>query len=333
MAKEKKKRKWLKVTLIVLGSIIGALVVGIGGYNGIKYWRFSEFYGMASKVRTNPGLNDGFITQGLCYLPDDDIYITSGYMTNGNASRIYSVDKDNNIRFTELYEKTESGAETAFKYHCGGISCEGDYIYVASDCKINVFRKTEVLNDDKAYLVKSVTVNNNASFVFTTDTYLYVGEFNDSKNYVCENTFTDEATGVTTNAIVTKYYLANFNFNSVLGTDVSVPITEYAIRDQVQGFCITDSGKFVMDTSWGPSASNYYVYEIEEDAKPDAYDDLTPVYYLNEARLKRHFTGPSMAEDLDYHGGKVYVTSESASNKYIYGKLFFYNYIYGLSIE
>ena len=40
-----------------------------------------------------------------------------------------------------------------------------------------------------------------------------------------------------------------------------------------------------------------------------------------------------MAEGLDFTDGKVITLTESASNKYIFGKFFFANYIVSLDIE
>ena len=44
------------------------------------------------------------------------------------------------------------------------------------------------------------------------------------------------------------------------------------------------------------------------------------------------FTGPAMSEGLDFYEGRVITLTESASNKYIFGKFFFANKIVGLEI-
>ena len=56
--------------------------------------------------------------------------------------------------------------------------------------------------------------------------------------------------------------------------------------------------------------------------------DGAPVYMLGEC--VREIKGPAMGEDLDYYNGKVITLTESASNKYIFGKLFFANDIVAL---
>ena len=51
--------------------------------------------------------------------------------------------------------------------------------------------------------------------------------------------------------------------------------------------------------------------------------DGAPVYYLGDCI--KEIPGPAMGEDLDWFNGKVITLSESASNKYMFGKLFFAN--------
>ena len=322
----KKKHHILRNILIVFLSIIALFAIGIGAYNGIKHIRFKGYYEIATRRRDNPGLNDGYVTQGLCYLEDEDRYLTSGYRKDKKSpSRVYSVDKDNKQHYAELYF-IKDGAEKKFTYHCGGVASEGDYVYVASASKIFSFKKSDILNSNKAVAVKSFSVNCAASFVFTDGQYLYTGEFNDGNAYKTNNTFTN-TDGETTKAIISKYNLSDVNEK-----EKGIPVLEYAIRNSVQGRCVTASGKIVLDTSWGRNPSHFYVYDGFQD-KIDTKDKDVPVIYLDSRYLKQDIVGPSRAEDLDYHNGKVLVASESASNKYIYGKLFFYFYINGLTID
>ena len=322
----KKKHHVLRNILIILLSIIGIFALGIGAYNGVKHIRFKGYYDIRTKRRDNPGLNDGYVTQGLCYLEKEDVYLTSGYRKDKKSpSRVYSVDKDNKQHYAELYF-IKGGKEQKFTYHCGGVASEGDFVYVASASKIFSFKKSDILSSNKAVAVKSFAVNCAASFVFTDGDYLYTGEFNDGDSYKTNNTFTN-TDGETTKAIISKYSLSDVD-----SQEKGTPLLEYAIRNSVQGRCVSSSGKIVLDTSWGRNPSHFYVYDGFQD-KVDTKDGDVPVIYLDSRYLKQDMVGPSRAEDLDYHDGKVLVASESASNKYIYGKLFFYFYINGLSID
>lgn len=319
-----------RILLKVILWIIGILLIIIVGYNCIKFIRYSSYYSIHTNMRNNPGANDGFITQGLCYMEDEDLYLTSGYMTDKKkASRIYIIDKNNKERYASLKIQKDDGSLTPCYYHCGGMSYEGNNVYIASGSKIHILDKEKLLNDNEAIITKSVSVNNSASFVFTTSDSLYVGEFNDDGAYKTKNEFTN-TDNETTKAIISQYTLSSI--------DSGTPELEhiYSIRNKVQGFCITSSGKFVMDTSWAISSSHFYVYDNfqnKQDTTITYEDKEVPVTYLDSRYLIKDIKGPSMAEDLDYHNGKVLVASESASNKYIFGKLFFYWYINGLTIN
>ena len=49
--------------------------------------------------------------------------------------------------------------------------------------------------------------------------------------------------------------------------------------------------------------------------------DGAPVFFLEQC--KKELRGPAMAEGMDYFRGQLITLTESASNKYIFGKLFF----------
>ena len=82
--------------------------------------------------------------------------------------------------------------------------------------------------------------------------------------------------------------------------------------------------------SYGLADSVYYIYNEADCIKSEHTLDGAPVYYVNN--LEEEFTGPAMAEGLDLYNGKVITMSESASNKYIFGKFFFANKIITLDI-
>lgn len=325
--KTKKKGRVLKGILIGLLSVVALIAVAIGGYNGIKYWRFSDFYAVRKNLRKNPGLSDGYITQGLCYLEDIDTYLTSGYMTDKKKpSRVYSVDKDNKSHFCELFRKDKDGNEVAFTYHCGGVASEGDYVMTACNKNVYVFSKEDILTKDKAVVVSAFAVNNNASFIFSSGEDVYVGEFNDVKNHYTTDHEYKVADDEIYQAIISKYSLTD-----VLNQKEAAPSREFVIRDRVQGMCVTSKGNIVVDTSWGMNPSHMYVYQ--DTGKADAKDGEIPVTFLDSTCLIKDLTCPSMFEDLDYYNGQVLVTSESASTKYIYGKFCFYNHIYGVTLD
>ena len=322
-----------------IGWIVLSIVLGIGtiiflwfaAWNCLKFWAHADYYAIKESLRTNPGLNDDFIPQGVTYLPKEDVYLTSGYMTSkSKASRIYSIDAENNVHYSEVYIDGKIST-----MHAGGMCVIEDTVYVSSGSKLHLFSLEDVLEKDRVDQIKEISVNNSASFCFAKGDYLFVGEFHDGGAYVTDHPFqtADEEMHY---AIVSQYCIAD------LGKEEMTPVLVYSLPNKVQGFCVTDSGRIVLSTSYGISASHYLVYDLgkdpvteTEEVKKLAKADMegSPVVFLDKDSQVMDLRGPAMSEDLDYHDGLVVTVMESASNKYLFGKLFFYNDIVGLRIE
>lgn len=310
--------KVFKIIGIVLGTILCVVVLALLSLNLIKFAIYSEYYSAEDSLCVNPGMNDGFVQQGVAVADGTDYTIVAGYMKDKTQnSRIYVVSSSGVSHYVNLVKNSET-----FTGHCGGVATSHDKVYLANGSKIYTFNLSDVINAkeaDKVEIGEGIKVNNNASFVYTNDTYLYVGEFNYSNKYICEHPY--ETNEGLHKAIVTKYSL----------TDLSTPIQIFSIRDKVQGIAFTN-GYVVMSTSWGVNDSIYYIYEEASATPSDNYLDGCQVYYLDNC-LKQ-FKGPAMSEDLDvYKDGVIVTTTESASDKYIFGKFFFANRVVTIDIN
>ena len=307
-----------KALKFLLGFLCGLLTVVIlvwGGLNLLKFPIYGEYYSVKTDVCVNPGLNDGFVCQGICHVEDEGKILVSGYMTDKSASRIYVTDTDNNSYYVTL-----SSGGKAYKGHVGGIATRGDKIYLSCSDAIHIVSLSDVLNAEGGEAVEieeKLPVNNNASFIYASDTYLYVGEFHDGGAYVTEHPY--ETSDGLNHAIISRY-----SFD-----DLTKPDRVYSVRDKVQGVCFAE-GKVVLSTSYGLTSSVYYVYDEADAEYLGATLDGAPVYAL--VNCQREISGPAMSEGLDYYDGKVITLTESASNKYIFGKLFFAYRIVALDI-
>lgn len=315
---KKKLPKAVFIPIIVFSVLIGILLLAWGGLNIIKYPLYSDYYGAKTNLCTNPGLDDGFICQGIAYDDGSDLVLVSGYMADGSASRIYVTTLDDKSHYVSLTE-----GEKAFTGHAGGIAVSGGKLYIATGYGIYILNLSDITNAENGASLdvgEKIHVNNKASFCYTDDTYLYVGEFHDGGKYNIEGHDFETAEG-THYAICSRYALS----------DPSKPDRVYSIRDKVQGICFMPDGKIVMSTSYGITSSVYYVYEESDAVNSGKTVDGAPVYYLD--KVEKQFNGPAMAEGLDYLDGKVITLTESASNKYIFGKFFFANKIVVLDIK
>lgn len=310
-------KKIFKGILAFLVGIISLVVVAWGGLNIAKFAIYSEYYSINENVCKNPGLNDGFVCQGIAANEANNVFIVSGYMKDHSASRLYITDKNNESYFVSL-----SSNGKAFKGHAGGVATTGDNIYLASGDTIYTFSLSEVLNSENGAIIdigEGIEVNNQASFVYTDETHLYVGEFHDGENYITEHPY--QTNDGKYYAIISRYPL----------NDLSKPNKIYSIRNKVQGACFTPDGKVVLSTSYGLTSSVFYVYNEADAVDSGQTLDGAPVYYLNNCL--NEIKGPAMSEDLDYYDGKVITLFESACDKYIFGKFFFANKIVSLDIN
>jgi hypothetical protein len=206
-----------------------------------------------------------------------------------------------------------------FTGHVGGIATTGDTVYIANDDRLHTVSLSKILSageGEKIDVGEGIPVNNQASFVYSDEEYVYVGEFHDGGKYVTNHPYETEDGSY--NAIVSKYKLGEFD----------TPEKIYSIRDKVQGMCFTPDGKVILSTSYGLADTVYYVYNESDAINSGLTLDGAPVYYLNG--VVKEISGPAMGEDLDYYNGKVITMTESASDKYIFGKFFFANKIVAL---
>lgn len=305
----------IKFLIGFVAVLLVFIILVLGWLNLEKVAIYSGFYLYRDVVCKNPGLNDGFVHQGICVDDASGKIVLSGYMADHSASRLYVTDTENNDYYVSLNKDGK-----AFTGHLGGIAISGETVYIASEDAVHILSLASLMNaknGDTLNIEKSISVNNQASYIYTDDTYLYIGEFHDGGQYITEHPY--ETQDGLYHAIISRYKL----------NDLTKPDRIYSVRDKVQGICFAD-GKIVLSTSYGLADSVYYIYNESDCIKSENTLDGAPVYYVNN--LEKEFTGPAMAEGLDYYNGKVITMSESASNKYIFGKFFFANKIITLDV-
>ncbi len=304
----------LKGLVILIVAILCLALLLVGGLNIAKFPIYSEYYSMEETLCTNPGLDDGFVCQGICVSEENGVILVSGYMADKSNSRIYVTDFESNSYFVEL---TRNGGEK-YTGHAGGIALTGDTVYISNGSKLYVFSLTDVLNaknGEKVDIGEGVKVSSAASFVYADEEYVYVGEFNNPAEEQKEHIYGEN------HSIIEKYS----------HDDLENPVKIYSIGDYAQGVCFTPDGKVILSTSYGLTSTVYYIYNEADATDTGEMLDGAPVYMLGEC--VREIKGPAMGEDLDYYNGKVITLTESASNKYIFGKLFFANDIVALDFN
>ncbi len=306
-----------KILLGILAAVLALVILVIGGLNIAKFALYPDYYAIKTDICKNPGLSGGFVCQSVCAYEEGGKFLVSGYMKDGvSASRIYVTDKDNNSHYVSVMLEGK-----AFAGHADGIAYNGDTAYLVCDGAIHVLSLSDILNaknGDEVEIKEVIALDNNGgASVYTDGTYLYVGEFHDPATpYIMNNPY--ETPDGTYNAII-----ARFTFD-----DLTTPDKIYSVRNQVQGICFTPDGKVVLSTSYGLADSYYYVYNESDAVDSGLTRDGVPVYFLCEPT--QVVKGPAMSEGLDYYDGKIITLTESASDKYIFGKFFFADKIVAL---
>lgn len=284
-----------------------------------KYIVYPQYMQNKQDVCKIPALNDGFMPQGLSYA-GDNVYIFSGYhgkdielhlSENGTPKQIIAVDENGN----------------RLQGHGGGITCIKDYVYLADNSQLVIFRLSELKNAahlDKVARVAVFPVDTAASFCFATEQYIFVGEFFRAKDYEIDpsHAYTTPS-GDAHRALVSCYPL-----NEDGSIADAYPLYSISIPHQVQGFAVKGD-TFITSQSWGLSSSKITFYKGlgETDTTISVSGKAVPLYYLDSTNRSQTVKMPAFSEELTVVGDRVLVSFESACNKYIVGKFFFANQV------
>lgn len=272
-----------------------------------------------------PGLDEGFVPQGLSY-DGEGGYIHSGY--HGKLMSLYLVTGDES---KQILPVDESG--TLWEGHGGGVARAGDYVYVASESKLIIFRYADLKSakdGDRVASIGTFAVDTEASFCFADENCIYVGEFYRPVDYETDPTHhVTTPSGDAHKALVSCYPLAED------GSIADVyPLYSISIRDQVQGFAIKGD-TVILSSSWGLSSSklDFYNGMTHDGTMIDVSGKSVPLYHLDSSTHVKTVDMPSFSEGLAIVGDRVVISFESACNKYIIGKLFFANRLVSYPID
>ena len=338
----------MKVVLIGIAIFLAVILVAIGGFKLYDYIGAAEFYNNSEVVFKTPGVNDSnFVPQGMSYIPEKDTFIFTGYMGKpilgklgeDIASRIYVRDGKGNLTFTRLLNANG----TPYLGHAGGVDSFGEYIYITSEEShgIDVFSAADILSGkSETRSIGRINTYNNPAYCyiyeFEGEKYLMVGSFHkDESDYVTpEHERITTPSGDNNTSVMTVFKL---NEGAEFGV-LPDPVAIISAREITQGICITPDGQMVISSSWGLATSYLYFYDLSkvqstenynykgtviygDDEKEVKFDFTIPCYYIDSTCLVDAVKAPPMSEGLVCLDGKIIMLSESACNKYMFGKL------------
>lgn len=304
----------MKKTLKILGISVLTILVILGGF--LVFWFFgdsyNDFYKKSQKEFAIAGLNDGFIPQGLCYT--SNTFLTSGYMKDGSASRIYVVDKATND--TVKYFTLKIDGEF-YVGHAGGIATNGTKVWVAGDKIVHTFNYSDLLTVENAGsidVLATFEAKNGADFLTVNNNLLWIGEFHKTGKYDTAADHTIQtASGKTNKAISFAYEIDNSLSNGFNTTAVKAIST----GSQVQGMAISNDS-IILSSSYSLPNSKIYCYNnVLNETSSQTFDysgEIIPLYVL--VQPEHTLTAPSMSEEIEIVDGRIYILFENACAKY-----------------
>ena len=338
MAEKQKIKLWVRLAVIFTSIIVGIGVILCGA---IGYFRLpvSNYYRASEKAFKIPEIGDGYVPQGMCYDKENETFILSGYMKDHSKSPVYLVKNGELIKKVTL--KTPDGND--YIGHGGGIDFWKDFLYVTggSDCCIYVYSYNDLVTATSGdalpclgafSLMKSDTDYIGNAFVTVCGDRLITGEFYRAKSYP-----TLESHKITTKAGDYNQALAvEFNLDEAMPLGIAPnPTKAYSMPDQVQGLTLYN-GKIYLSTSWGVSFSKIYEFSEKElvlQGEKEILGKNLPLYAMDSASLNKTYKIAPMSEEMVIVDGELYVNCESASDKYVFGKLTGGKWIYKTNLS
>ena len=337
----------LLIPLIIVVAIIAVLdelllIVFLG--EKVAFANF--FFTGAQKEMRVPGTWTDYVQQGFDHLEDGTFIVSARHKKDDNAA-IFIMGEEEEETLCEL--KNPDG--TPYISHAGGVTHYKDWIYIATDnhvdkkgdkycthdncdTDLDMFLLSDVMDGDGiATQVGSITIPNRLAYASIYGNTLYAGAFYREKTKYITPEFHHATTpaGDENTALMMVYTM-----DETTGKPVSaLPDMCYSTTSSVQGMCITGAGNIVLSTSWGLNASHLYSYDVSKASSGtiSLNGQDTPLYYLDSACLIKDLRTPPMAEGILWLDGRVYILTESASTKYLFGKLTSGNNIYSYPFD
>lgn len=307
----------VKNVLTVIAVVLLSVTIIVAVLNAVFHIVYRDFYKNAERDFLIPGLNSGFVAQGI--EETEDGILISGYMKNKKPSRIYLADRDGKgAGYVELY--CQSGEP--YTAHAGGIDVWGGYVYLTGDATAEVFLLSDLKDGDgRATVVGSFDPGLDPAWCTVKDGYILMGSFASSKTdaYPPEPSETLTTPAGDRNVSIIKVF--RLDESAPLGI-VPEPVAAISTGEKVQGLSFIDGENLVLSTSYGLASSELIFHKIDTE-RVGTYSDKSgsiPLLYLDSATVTRVVKAPPMSEELMIKDGCVYIMNEAASNKYIFGK-------------
>ncbi len=289
---------------------------------------YKKFFKEFKADYTIPGLYEGIIPQGICYIGELESFAVSGYYEDALFPSMLMLIDSKSGKFTKAFPLQNVDGEDYYG-HAGGLACSDDYIYITSEntCYISPIKQLNKTENGEALKFESnFKLNTKGSFATYDNGVLWTGDFIESSDKEREQA---EKVTTLTNGETFYAYCEGYTLKNGL-PDVKkinsqnngyIPDYMIAIPEQVQGMTFTTSGKLVFSTSYGrKNNSKIYIYDdvLLTDRVGIYTVDGTEINLLacGNDLLKETIIAPPMAEGIVQSENGQYIIFESGAEKY-----------------
>ena len=296
-----------------------------------NYSKYIDFFKASDTLVKIPGLDEGYVPQGMCALPGERLLVISAYHAE-KPSLLFFVDTGTGECVKRLTITSLDG--TLYKGHAGGVAAGHHSLFVASDKlarRIDLSAALAAPDGGTAPVADVILTDTRASLACVADGVLWVGDF-----YAAGGKYPTQSahhmktpSGDFHCAWAVGYILDQDAPNEInparVGADgIVAPDYVLSLPDKVQGMTRLDDGRFVLSISYGRNnASALSVYENVLAEEPHAFVTVggveTPLWYLDQAKLQKSCKAPTMAEAVDTADGALYLLFESGAQTYSNG--------------
>lgn len=328
----RRRMRPLRVVGIVVLAVVALIVAAVIGLNVYVRTAFAPFFAEAEPVFPIPGVQAGFICQDLDHLEADDCWLFSGYSTGDGPSPLYRRDADGAVARLQV----ENPDGSPYRGHGSAITSAGAYAYLACEGGYLVLDAEEVGSVPDGGTVSAISrvdVDFSPAFMNIEGDQMLLGNFyypNDYETPAAHRITTPD--GAENPAVI---YAFPLDPNAPFGV-ASQPARVYSIPGMIQGVCETNDGRLVLSQSYGIATSHLLAYDtalLVQDGVFSVGGEEVPLYCLDGRSLVEDVQAPPMTEGIESFEGRVYVSEESASNKYLFGKLYGAGMVYALSMN
>ncbi|GIP36138.1 lamin tail domain-containing protein [Paenibacillus sp. J2TS4] len=287
---------------------------------------YDEFFDISSAGPVIPGLDEGYVQQGVDYYPAKDWILITYYHDSGQPSIIAVVDRTTG-QFVKAVKMFKDAA-TPYDEHAAGIAVSDVHGWIASWKYAYQFKLEDLENAvhmDTLVFSDAIELESKSGSMGYEDGILWIGE------YGRYNYSTDTAHHMTNRMGRThKAWMVGFKLNSDdtidptrkrPGTNQAVPDYILSIPDEIQGMDMIGD-KVILSKSYGPQYdSELLVYDLDLSGTPDATTNRfgspeVPIWFLDNMNLVKSLRMPPQSEGIFAYDGNVYVSFESAGPKY-----------------